>query len=76
MQLIEESCEETGIPVVKLPSGAGHDAMMLANITDIGMIFIRSKDGISHNPKEWSDKEDLAKGAQVLLNTLIKLASN
>jgi allantoate deiminase len=76
IQLIERSCDEEGLPVVKLPSGAGHDAMMMANITDIGMIFIRSKDGISHNPKEWSEKADLANGAQVLLNTLIKLANN
>jgi allantoate deiminase len=76
IQLIEQSCDTAGLPIVKLPSGAGHDAMMMANITDIGMIFIRSKDGISHNPKEWSDKEDLANGAQVLLNALVKLASN
>ena len=72
---MEESFAETEVQSIKLISGAGHDAMVMASITDMGMIFIRSKDGISHNPKEWSDQKDLAMGAEVLFKTLVKLAN-
>ncbi|NHM32525.1 Zn-dependent hydrolase [Neobacillus terrae] len=75
MKKMEESFTETEVQSIKLISGAGHDAMVMASITDMGMIFIRSKDGISHNPKEWSDQKDLAMGAEVLFTTLVKLAS-
>jgi allantoate deiminase len=47
----------------------------MSNITDVGMIFVRSKDGISHNPKEWSSKEDIADGVNLLMQTIIRLAS-
>jgi len=71
---IEQSCRETKLPVFKMKCGAGHDAQILGKITDFGMIFIRSKDGLSHNPQEWSSKEDCAKGTQVLCHTLVRLA--
>lgn len=58
----------------RLHSGAGHDAMHLATICPIGMIFVRSKDGISHNPAEWSSPEDCADGVNVLYHTLLELA--
>jgi len=61
------------IELVKLPSGAGHDGMNVAQITDMGLIFLRTKDGISHNPAEWADQADLAMGAEVLLDTVIEL---
>ena len=72
---MEESFTETEVQSIKLISGAGHDAMVMAGITNMGMVFIRSKDGISHNPKEWSDQKDLAMGAEVLFKTLVKLAN-
>src|ERR671933_1707627 len=65
-----ESCEELGLEPFELASGAGHDGMQLAELCPIGMIFVRSKDGLSHNPDEWSSKEDCAAGANVLYNTL------
>jgi allantoate deiminase len=71
---IEESFADTGLKLIQLNSGAGHDAMVMAGITDMGMIFVRSKDGISHNPKEWTEKEDLGMGAEVLYKTLLKLS--
>lgn len=71
---IKDSVEELDYKVVELPSGAGHDAMIMAKVTDIGMIFVRSKDGISHNPKEWTEKEDLAVGAEVLYRTVLRVA--
>ena len=73
---IEESFAETGLKSIRLNSGAGHDAMVMAGITEMGMIFVRSKDGISHNPKEWTDKEDLGIGGEILYKTLLKLAQD
>ncbi|MBZ5202024.1 Zn-dependent hydrolase [Planomicrobium chinense] len=51
-------------------SGAGHDAMLLAEITEAAMLFVRCKKGISHQPEEWADKEDIALGTDVLLETV------
>jgi allantoate deiminase len=54
-------------------SGPFHDALTLSYVTDYGMIFVRSKDGISHNPKEYSSYEDIALGAQLLYKTLVAI---
>jgi allantoate deiminase len=70
----ERACERLGIRVHALPSGAGHDGMQLGDLCPIGMIFVRSRDGISHNPEEWSSKEDCAAGAEVLFHTVLDLA--
>jgi allantoate deiminase len=70
----ERACERLGIRVHELPSGAGHDGMQLADLCPIGMIFVRSREGISHNPDEWSSKEDCAAGAEVLYHTVLDLA--
>jgi allantoate deiminase len=68
-----EACETLGYKPFGLASGAGHDGMHLAELCPIGMIFVRSKDGLSHNPAEYSSKEDCAAGAEVLYRTLLKL---
>ncbi len=68
------SCEALGFEPFELASGAGHDGMHLAGLCPIGMIFVRSKNGLSHNPDEWSSKEDCAAGVEVLYRTLIELA--
>lgn len=49
-----------------LPSGAGHDAMMIGRKTDVAMLFTRSKDGVSHNPAEWSSLDDCVETVHVL----------
>lgn len=49
-----------------IPSGAGHDAMMLGREIPVAMLFVRSKDGISHNPKEWSSLNDIVTTVHVL----------
>jgi allantoate deiminase len=72
---MEDACQDLGFKPFRIISGAGHDAMIMSNITDVGMIFVRSKDGISHNPKEWSSKEDIADGVNLLMQTIIRLAS-
>jgi len=69
-----EACEELGYEPFGLASGAGHDGMQLTGLCPIGMIFIRSRGGVSHNPDEYSSKEDCAAGANVLYRTLLKLA--
>ncbi len=70
---IEESCKELNYSYKYMVSGAGHDANPVSKITPSGMIFIPSKDGISHSPNEWSDWGDVEKGANILLNTLLKI---
>lgn len=67
--------QTVGLEIFSLPSGAGHDGMQLAGLCPMGMIFIRSKDGISHNPAEWSSQDDCADGANVLFHTVLKLAN-
>lgn len=57
----------------QMQSGAGHDAQDMALICPVGMIFIPSKNGISHSPDEYSSPEDITNGANTLLNTLLQL---
>jgi allantoate deiminase len=71
---VERACERLGIRPHALPSGAGHDGMQLADLCPMGMIVVRSKDGVSHNPDEWSSREDCAAGAEVLYHTVLDLA--
>jgi allantoate deiminase len=68
------ACAAEGLPGFTLPSGAGHDGMQLVDLCPVGMIFARSKDGISHNPAEYTSKEDCARSANVLYRTLLALA--
>lgn len=58
-----------------MPSGAGHDAMHVCEFCKTGMIFIPSKDGISHNPAEFSSDEDMERGVNLLKNVVLKLAN-
>lgn len=72
-EIIKNQAEKMGLSTKSLPSGAGHDAQEMARIAPMGMIFIPSKDGISHAPEEFSSKEDIANGANVLLQTILEL---
>lgn len=73
--LVEDTAQQLGFSVKRLPSGAGHDAQMLARICPTAMIFVPSVGGISHNVKEFTTQPDLEAGANVLLHTLLRLAS-
>ncbi|MCC3359160.1 Zn-dependent hydrolase [Bacillus sp. REN16] len=66
--MLRESCEKVTNPVIELPSGAGHDANQISLIGPVGMLFIPCRDGRSHCPEEWAEKEDLALGATAILN--------
>jgi beta-ureidopropionase / N-carbamoyl-L-amino-acid hydrolase len=72
-KLIDNSARELGFSTKLMPSGAGHDAQEIAVIGPVGMIFIPSVGGISHSPREFSRPEDIENGANVLLNTLLRL---
>ena len=66
---------DLGHSVRRLPSGAGHDAQMMARLCPTGMVFVPSRDGISHNPAEFTEPEDLVAGGDVLLRTMLTLDS-
>ena len=67
--------EERGYPARSMPSGAGHDAQIVAALGPVGMIFVPSAGGRSHCPEESTDPADLVLGAEILLSTLLKLDS-
>jgi len=64
-----------GLDAPVMPSGAGHDTQLMAQLTKAGMIFVASRGGISHAPDEHSDWPDIEVGANLLLNTLLDVAS-
>jgi allantoate deiminase len=70
---VRDSIAACGMEVVELSSGAGHDAMMMAKLCPSGMIFLRCKDGISHNPAESITVEDADVGVRLLLETVRRL---
>ncbi|WP_274570972.1 Zn-dependent hydrolase [Neisseria leonii] len=72
MQLIEASAGEAGISYRRMPSGAGHDAAFIGKIAPAAMIFVPSVEGKSHCPDEWTHEEDLSRGVEVLMRTLLK----
>ncbi|MCL6517294.1 MAG: Zn-dependent hydrolase [Alicyclobacillus sp.] len=74
-EIIEDALGQLGLPAMRLVSGAGHDGMQLRDLCPVGMIFARSKDGISHDPAEYTSPEDCAAAADVLMHTLVRLAS-
>ena len=67
---IQAAAQRRGVPHRRMTSGAGHDAQMLARIAPSAMIFVPSRSGISHNPREHTDDDNLALGAQVLLDVV------
>lgn len=68
---IEAAAASLGLRTMRLPSGAGHDAQVIAKLGPMGMIFVPSVDGISHSPKELTRWPDCANGANVLLQTVL-----
>ncbi|WP_458189938.1 M20 family metallo-hydrolase [Haladaptatus sp. NG-WS-4] len=66
--------DEAGVDTVDLHSGAAHDTMRIADVTDAAMLFAPSRDGISHNPAEWTDWDDCAAATRVLAGALASLS--
>lgn len=75
VELSRKVATELDIPAMDIVSGPYHDSLMLGDITKVGMIFVPSKDGISHNKAEWTSIEDIARGTDILANTLLTLAN-
>jgi len=75
-RLLEElttACKELGVEYRRLPSGAGHDAMCIAHIAPVAMLFVPSRGGISHALDEYTDPENCVTGARVMLHALMRI---
>jgi N-carbamoyl-L-amino-acid hydrolase len=75
VDLVERAATGLGYSTLRMPSGAGHDAQMLARVSPAAMVFVPSVGGISHNPAEYTAPADLVAGADVLLQVVVELAS-
>ena len=71
--IVESAAAALGYSHTRMPSGAGHDAQSMAELGPVGMIFVPSRGGISHSPDEYTAPEDIARGANVLLRSLLAL---
>lgn len=74
MAAIEKGISMAGYSSMALSSGAGHDAQSMGPYVPSGMIFVPCRDGLSHNPAEWVEKDQAARGAQALLNSFLVLS--
>jgi N-carbamoyl-L-amino-acid hydrolase len=72
---VQSAADKLGYSSKEMISGAGHDAMYLAQVTPTGMIFVPCEDGLSHNELENAQPEDLIAGANVLLHAILELAN-
>jgi len=70
---ISASAKQLGLSSQVMPSGAGHDTQDMATIAPAGMIFVPSKNGVSHAPDEYTSPQDMANGVSVLLQTILHL---
>ncbi len=74
VDLVEATASELGCSIRRMPSGAGHDAQMLARVCPTSMIFVPSVDGLSHNIAEYTAPDDLERGTNVLLHVILARA--
>jgi N-carbamoyl-L-amino-acid hydrolase len=72
-RLIATAAGNLGLKHMLMPSGAGHDAQDMARLTPTGMVFVPSAGGISHSPKEYTAPEQMARGVDVLLHTILAI---
>ena len=70
----ERAAVEAAVSTMRLHSAGVHDTALVSDVTDAALLFAPSVDGISHNPREWTDWEDCAAATQVLARTLVELA--
>lgn len=73
IEVVDVACRDRGLRYRRMSSGAGHDAMCMAEITEVAMIFVPSRDGISHAPDEFTELEQCAVGADLLLDVLVEI---
>ena len=75
-QAAHEAADAAGRDAIDLHSGAAHDAMRVARVTDASLLFAPSRNGISHNPREWTDWDDCAAATEVLTGALARVATD
>lgn len=73
IEILEKNSLENGFKNKIMTSGAGHDAMIMGSITDVGLVFVPSKDGRSHCHEEWTDYDQLQRGIEVIYKTVIDI---
>lgn len=73
IQLFEEQTKSLQLAYRHMPSGAGHDAMVFSDVTAAGMLFVPSREGLSHCPEEYTATADFVKGTNVLVKTIMTL---
>jgi allantoate deiminase len=71
---LEAAAAEEGATAIRMPSGAAHDAMIIGRHVPAGMLFVTSRDGLSHNPAEYTSIEDCERGARVLTRAIRRMA--
>ena len=71
--MIEAEARDLGLTSLRMPSGAGHDAQSVALLGPVGMIFVPSRDGVSHSPLEFTEADQITAGTNVLLRTLLAI---
>ncbi|QIQ21291.1 Zn-dependent hydrolase [Zophobihabitans entericus] len=69
-QLLTENSDKLNLKSRVMVSGAGHDAMVFAGFTRVGLIFVPSRNGLSHHPDEWTDYDQIQKGVEVIFETV------
>jgi hydantoinase/carbamoylase family amidase len=74
IEAIEKACDQLGVTYTRLASYASHNAQVMSTFTESGMLFIPSVNGISHNPAEFSEWEDVVRGTNVLMYAILNLA--
>ncbi len=72
--LLRRKAEDRQLSTRDMTAAAGHDSVLMAPLVPSAMLFVPSVDGITHNPKEYSTKEQVSRGAQVLLDAVLELA--
>ncbi|MNP54303.1 Hydantoin utilization protein C [compost metagenome] len=73
---MRQGAAKIGITPHELMSGPFHDSLSMSYVCDYGMIFVRCKDGISHNPAEYSSTEDIVLGTELLYQTTIEMITS
>lgn len=73
ISMFKKSAEDSGFSYQMMLSGAGHDAMIMAAVTEVGLIFVPSRDGRSHSKDEWTDYDKLQKGIEMICDTILEL---
>ena len=72
---LERAARAAGAAPLRLPSGAGHDAMSFRGVLPLAMLFVRCRGGISHNPAEFAAEEDIGLAARALRDFILDLGS-